>query len=27
MSPRRLSAEERLAWKPYVEEPLVFTRR
>jgi acyl-CoA thioester hydrolase len=27
MSPRRLSAEERVAWKPYVEEPLVFTRR
>lgn len=27
MSPRRLSAEERAAWKPYVDEPLVFTRR
>lgn len=27
MSPRRLSTEERAAWKPYVEEPLVFTRR
>ncbi len=27
MKPRRLSAGERSAWKPYVEEPLVFTRR
>jgi acyl-CoA thioester hydrolase len=27
MSPRRLSAEERAAWKPYVEDPLVFSRR
>jgi acyl-CoA thioester hydrolase len=27
MSPRRLSAEERAAWKPYVEPPLVFSRR
>ena len=27
MSPRRLSTVERAAWKPYVEEPLVFTRR
>jgi len=27
MSPRRLTADERAAWKPYVEEPLVFTRR
>lgn len=27
MRPRRLSVAERAAWKPYVEEPLVFTRR
>ena len=27
MKPRRLSTGERLAWKPYVEEALVFTRR
>ena len=27
MKPRRLTAGERFAWKPYVEEALVFTRR
>ncbi|MES2092348.1 MAG: thioesterase family protein [Actinomycetota bacterium] len=27
MRPRRLRAEERAAWKPYVEAPLEFTRR
>ena len=27
MKPRRLTAGERAAWKPYVEDPLVFTRR
>ncbi|QNE47239.1 acyl-CoA thioesterase [Glaciihabitans sp. INWT7] len=27
MKPRRLSPKERAAWKPYVEEPPVFTRR
>ena len=27
MKPRRLTAGERLAWKPYVGDPLVFTRR
>ncbi|BDZ40752.1 thioesterase [Paraoerskovia sediminicola] len=26
-SPRRLSAEERAAWEPFVEEPLSFRRR
>lgn len=25
--PRRLSAEERAAWEPYVEEPVAFRRR
>ncbi len=27
MRPRRLSVQERAAWKPYVEAPLEFTRR
>lgn len=27
MKPRRLTPEERAAWKPYVEEPLAFSRR
>ena len=27
MKPRRLSAGERAAWEPHVEDPLVFTRR
>ncbi len=27
LNPRRLRAGERAAWKPFVEEPLVFTRR
>ena len=27
MKPRRLSTAERAAWEPYVETPLIFTRR